>query len=264
MKTSLWWRALRVSAATAARRTIAEPGGLAVTLGFYVAVVCVLSALWRTATGANGGAIVGYSAAALTWYVATSEAATVSLDTRLIESTGEHIATGAVAVELLRPVSVLGVRVATEVGRCLPRLAACAAVGVVLSWVLAGSPPDPLGVVLAGPSLVMAVTCNLVAQHAFAGASFWIRDARSTWFLYQKCVFVVGGMLLPIEVLPPFLERASMLLPFVAMAYVPARLASGHVEVELLLLQLSWLVGLVVVSVGVFARGERRLQVVGG
>jgi ABC-2 type transport system permease protein len=259
-----WVRALRVSAATAARRTLAEPGGLAVTMGFYVSVVCVLSALWRTATAANGGAIVGYSAAALTWYVATSEAATVSLDTRLIESTGEHIATGAVAVELLRPVSLLAVRVATEVGRCLPRLVACMTVGVLLSWLLAGPPLDPWALLLAAPSLLMAVTCNLVAQHAFAGASFWIRDARSTWFLYQKCVFVVGGMLLPIEVLPPALERAAMLLPFVAMAYVPARLASGHLELGLLLVQAAWLVGLGAAAAGVFARGERRLQVVGG
>ena len=259
-----WSRALRVSASTAARRTLAEPGGLVVTLGFYVAVVCVLSALWRTATAANHGAIVGYSAAALTWYVATSEAATVSLDTRMIESTGEHIATGAVAVELLRPVSVLGVRVATEVGRCVPRLVACAIVGVLLATLLAGAPPDPLALLLAAPSLLVAVTCNLLAQHAFAGASFWIRDARSTWFLYQKCVFVVGGMLLPIEVLPTALERAAMLLPFVAMAYIPARLASGHLEVQLLLIQVAWLIGLMVVAGSVFARGERRLQVVGG
>ena len=49
-----------------------------------------------------------------------------------------------------------------------------------------------------------------------------------------------------------------------AMAYAPARLASGHVEPELLLVQLAWLVGLSVLAVGVFARGERRLQVVGG
>jgi ABC-2 type transport system permease protein len=259
-------RALRVSAATAARRTLAEPGGLVVTMGFYVAVVCVLSALWRTATAtaANGGAIVGYSAASLTWYVATSEAATVSLDTRLIESTGEHIATGAVAVELLRPASVLGIRVATEVGRCLPRLLLCALTGLVLARVLAGPPIDPWALLLAAPSLVIAVTCNLVAQHAFAGASFWIRDARSTWFLYQKCVFVVGGMLLPIEVLPHALERVALLLPFVAMAYVPARLASGHVELGLVALQLAWLAVLSALAVSVFARGERRLQVVGG
>jgi ABC-2 type transport system permease protein len=259
-----WAHALRVSAATAARRTLAEPGGLAVTLGFYVAVVCVLSALWRTATAANGGSIVGYSAGALSWYVATSEAATVSLDTRLIESTGEHIATGAVAVELLRPASLLGIRVATEVGRCLPRLAMCALAGLALARFLGGPPRNGWSLLLAAPSLVIAVSCNLVAQHAFAGASFWIRDARSTWFLYQKFVFILGGMLLPIEVLPNALERAALLLPVVAMAYVPARLASGHLDVGLIAVQLVWLGLLAAVAVGVFARGERRLQVVGG
>jgi ABC-2 type transport system permease protein len=257
-------RALRISATTAARRTMAEPGGLFVTVFFYLAVVSVLSTLWRTATQANGGAVAGYSAVALTWYVATSEAATVTLNTRLIEETGEDIASGSVAVELLRPVSVLGLRVATEVGRSLPRLAICATVGVAYAWLVGGAPPRPWALLLAAPSLVLAITCNLVAQHAFAGASFWIRDARSTWFLYQKLVFIVGGMLLPLEVLPAAMTKVAVWLPFMAMAYAPSRLASGHVEPWLLARQAFWLVALSGLAVAVFARGERRLQVVGG
>ncbi len=257
-------RALRISATTAARRTLAEPAGMVVTLFFYAAVVSVLSTLWRTATSANGGAVAGYSAVALTWYVASSEAATVSLNTRLIEETGEDIATGSIAVELLRPISVLALRVATEIGRCLPRLAACVALGVVFSLIVGGPPPRLAALLLAGPSLVLAVACNLVAQHAFAGASFWVRDARSTWFLYQKLVFIVGGMLLPLEVLPSGLFDIAYVLPFMAMAYAPSRLAAGFLEPELLLLQIGWLVVLSAVAVAVFARGERRLQVVGG
>jgi hypothetical protein len=48
------------------------------------------------------------------------------------------------------------------------------------------------------------------------------------------------------------------------MAYVPARLASGHVEPWLLLAQAGWLVGLLACAGGVFWAGERRLEVVGG
>lgn len=258
------WRALRISAAMAARRTAAQPGGLFVTLFFYVAVVSVLSALWRTATQANGGAVAGYTAVALTWYVATSEAATVTLNTRMIEETGEDIASGSVAVELLRPVSLLWLRVATQVGGALPRIAACAVIGVVFASWTAGPPPHTAALLLAAPSLLLAITCNLVAQHAFAGASFWIRDARSTWFLYQKLVFIVGGMLLPLQVLPEPMTRVALWLPFMAMAYAPSRLASGSFEPHLLAVQVAWLVVLSAVAVGVFARGERRLQVVGG
>jgi ABC-2 type transport system permease protein len=257
-------RWLPVAVRTAAQRVLAERGGLGVSVGFYVIVVAVLAGLWRAAAHGHGGSIAGYSAVALTWYIATSEAATVALNIRLIDEIGTDIGSGAVAVELLRPASVLGVRVATEVGRAIPRLTAIVLAGAALATVTAGAPPRPLALALAVPSLLLAITCNLVAQHAFAGVAFWLRNAGSTWFLYQKLVFVLGGMLIPLEALPGWLERVASLLPFRAMAYIPARLASGHVEPVLLLEQVLWLGLLVVAATAVFDAGERKLQVVGG
>lgn len=257
-------RSFAVTAQTSAQRVVAERGGLAVALAFYVVVVAVLAGLWRVAADANGGAIAGYTAIALTWYIATSEAATVSLNIRMIDDIGRDIGSGAVAVELLRPASVLGLRVATEVGRALPRLAACAAVGALLATITAGAPPRPLALALAVPSLVLAVACNIVAQHAFAASAFWLRNAGSAWFLYQKLVFILGGMLIPLEALPGWLQTTALVLPFRAMAYAPARLASGHVEPVLLLEQVAWLLVLFVGAAAVFSAGERRLQVVGG
>ncbi len=257
-------RALMTTASTAARSVIAERGGLGVSLGFYLVVVSVLSGLWRVAAHANGGSVAGYSAVALTWYIAASEASTVALNIRLIDDIGRDVASGAVAVELLRPASVLFVRVAAEVGRSLPRLLVLSAAGAVLASVVAGGPPRPAVLLLAVPSLVLAITCNIVAQHAFAAASFWLRDAGSTWFLYQKLVFVLGGMLIPLEALPGWLDRAAAVLPFRAMSYAPARLASGHMEPALLVEQGTWLVLLWLGAAALFRAGERRLQVVGG
>lgn len=258
-------RMLWVTAATAARRALAERGGLLVGLGFYVAATGMLSTLWRTAASSTAtGEIVGYTGAALAWYIVATEAVTVSLNIRMIEEIGDDIGSGKVVVELLRPASVLAVRVASEIGRALPRMALFAAVGMLLSAVVVGPPPDATGLMLAWPSMALAIACNVVAQHAFAAAAFWVRDARSTWFLYHKFVFVLGGMLLPIEVLPRWLEGAARVLPFMAMAYAPGRLASGHAEPVLLAVQLAWFVVLGAVAVVVFAAGERRLQAVGG
>jgi len=257
-------RSFRVVVAVAGRRALAEPGGLLVTGGFYLVVVATVSSLWRAASSANQGGVAGYSAAALTWYIAASEAATVSLNVRLIEDVGNQIGSGAVAVELLRPASVLGIRMSAEVGRALPRLVVCMAAGATLCTLLVGGPPDAVAVALAVPALVLAIICNLLAQHAFAAISFWIRDARSAWFLYQKFVFIVGGMLLPLEVLPDGLEAVAKALPFMAMAYVPGRLAAGHLEPELLLVQLAWLGVLGGLAAAAFAAGERRRQVLGG
>jgi ABC-2 type transport system permease protein len=243
---------------------VAERGGLAVTLVFYVLVTVVLGSLWRAAAGANGGSVAGYSVVAITWYVAMTEATTVSIRQRLISDVGRDIGSGAIAVELLRPAPVLGVRLAAELGHVLPRLAACVLTGAVLSGIVAGPPPHAAALALAIPSLVLALACNLAAQYAFAGTAFWLRDAGSAWFLYQKLVFIMGGMLIPLEALPDWLHRVASVLPFQAMSYAPARLASGHFEPVLLVEQAGWLVLLLTVAAAVFRAGERRLQVVGG
>lgn len=134
----------------------------------------------------------------------------------------------------------------------------------MLATLTAGAAPSWPAFVLALPAIFLGVLINVVAQHAFAAIAFWIRDARTTWFLYQKLVFIFGGMLLPLQVLPAALRTLAFALPFSAMAYVPARLASGHFEPWLLLVQLAWLGIVVVVARLVFSIGERRLQVVGG
>lgn len=253
-----------VTAASSARRGLAERGALVVTAGFYAAVIAVLGSLWRVAAHAHGGHLAGYTGTQLTWYIAASEAATVSLNLRLIEDIGSDIAAGAIVVELLRPASVLGLRMAAEFGRALPRLGVCLLTALVVDGAITRSLPSAGAAGLAVVAVVLAISANLAAQHAFASSAFWVRDARSTWFLYQKFVFVVGGMLLPLEVLPGPLEGVAKLLPFMAMAYVPGRMASGHVEPLLLVVQLGWLAGLTGLAVLCFAAGERRLQVVGG
>jgi ABC-2 type transport system permease protein len=249
---------------TGARRMYAEWPALVVAAFFYLVVVTAVTTLWRTGAAASGGHIAGYSATMLTWYLATSEASILGLSFRLIEEVGDDIASGSVATELLRPVSVLGIRIGTEVGRSLARLSMLAPVGAAFCLVVVGPPPHPAALLLAVPALLLAVTCNILLQHAVAGMSFWIRDARSGWFLYQKLVFILGGMLVPLEVLPAGLRHVAEVLPLAAVAYAPARLASGHIEPQLLVLQLAWLAVAAVVATLTFNAGERRLQVVGG
>ncbi len=258
------WRALRMAITTAFQRALVDRGSLLTTFVFYVLVTVVLTRLWQGAAEARGGFVVGYSALALTWYAATTEASTISLNTRAIEDIGEDVASGAIASELLRPISVLGLRVAAMFGRALVGLGICIALGTAIAWVLSGPPPSTLGAVLAVPSLALGLLCNILAMHAFAAASFWSREVRSAWFIYQKLVFLLGGMLLPIEVLPSALQVLAKSLPFLAMSYVPGRLAAGYVEPHLLLVQVFWIVVMGTIATVVFAAGERRLQVVGG
>lgn len=254
---------LRVSG-TAASSTAAIPGGLVVTAVFHIAVTAALTALWTSAAEANGGMIAGYSAAAFAWYLATSEAVTISLPQRMIEMVGESITTGRYSTELLRPISPFSLRVVSEIGAAIPRWLVCLVTGSAIAFMMGGAPPNLGALALAPASMLAAMAINVVAQHGFAAAAFWVGEARSAWFLYQKMVFIVGGMLLPLEVLPDALESVARWLPFMAMAYAPARLASGHFEPHLLLIQLAWLVVLTAAISAAFRRGERHLIGHGG
>jgi ABC-2 type transport system permease protein len=254
-----------VAVATAARRTLADPNGLLATALFYVIATATVGALWRAVASASpGGELVGYDARAFTWYIAVSEVAMMALPFRLVEVIGDDVGSGAVAADMLRPAPVVGVRLATTVGAALPRVVTVGVVGAVASAVVVGAPPEAAGLALAVPSVLLALVVNAAAQHAVAAAAFWLRDAKSMWFVYQKLVLIFGGVLLPLQVMPEWLERIALALPFSSMAYAPARLASGHVEPVLLVTQAGWAVVMVVAATAAFAAGERRLQAVGG
>lgn len=244
---------------TAVADASASASTLLVLGAFYLLIVAVLAGLWLTAANAAGGEIVGYSATAFVWYIATSEAAVNALPIRMIEEIGDDIGSERIAVELLRPVSPMWVRAVMQVAGCTVRLAVCGLGGAVLAWMLAGPPPRAASLVLVVPSLLLAVAVNVVVQFSFAAAAFWVRDAKGTWFLYQKLVFVLGGMLLPLEILPGPLEAVAKFSPFMAMAYAPARLAAGFVEPWLLGVQVVWLAVGFVLAHRVFRAGERRL-----
>ncbi|HEY7876440.1 MAG TPA: ABC-2 family transporter protein [Actinomycetota bacterium] len=256
-------RALTAALTTSAQRLWRHRPPLVARVLMYLVVLVVLAALWRAAIGEHG-AIAGYDFPAMLWYLTIAEAAVISIDPRLIEQVGSAIGDGSVSVEMLRPVSVVGFRVASSLGESAARFAAVLVAGSAFAWSQVGPPPDLGAFALAVPSALMALTANLAAQHTFAAMAFWVNDAKAAWFLYQKLVFLLGGMLLPLELLPSGVETAARFMPFWPMSYAPGRLASGHLDPLLLVGQAVWLVVLLGIAAYVFGVGQRRLVVAGG
>jgi ABC-2 type transport system permease protein len=246
------------------RGGLSSPADVLVRVGFYGIILVVTGSLWRAALDANGGELVGYDQAALIWYIAAAQAAHLGPRTRTIEEVGDEIGSGAVAVQMLRPVNVVGLRMASELGEALVRVAAAALLAVPFLVLTVGAPHSTAAALVALPSALLGCTVSVAAQHAFGGIAFWLLDARSTWFLWSKLVFIAGGLLLPLELLPAGFGDVARALPWAAMAYVPGRIASGHLEPWLILGQVGWLAASLVLAVVVFSFGERRLQVVGG
>ena len=255
---------LRV-AALAAATVRARVAALVQVGGHYLVVSLVLSTLWLRAGERTGGTVAGYSGRALVWYIAATEITAFAVTLRLVETVGDDLRSGRFELDLLRPRSALWTRVAAELGGAGPRLALLAGLGLGFAALRGGPPPgSPAGLALAAPSLVVAIATAVVAQHLLAGAVFWLGDVRGSWFLYQKLQFTLGGLVLPLELLPGRLATVARFSPFAALSYVPGRLASGHAEPHLIGLQLVWLAALSAAATRLYAAGERRLTDGGG
>jgi ABC-2 type transport system permease protein len=231
---------------------------------FLLFILVVMAGLWRTALAAHGGTIAGYDIDALGWYVFGAQAAVMIVPTRLIETIGDDIGDGTITVAMLRPVSVLGMRFALDAGAALTRLVVLLPVCGVATWLLFGPPPSVGALPIAVLAIALAGWLNLAGQHLFGAIAFWLRDAKAAWFLYQKIVFLPGGMLIPLELLPRGLANVCKWLPFASMAYVPGRIASGNVSYTALLEQVGWLVVVFTAAAVVYELGQRRLETVGG
>lgn len=253
-------------ASAAAQERLQYPVDLLGSSGFLVVLLFVFHRLYGQVLPA-GTAAAGFRAADVLWYVVLAEAILMSFP-RLDGVVDQEVKTGSLATYLTRPVSYVGYHQARFMGEGLPALLVNLAVGSLVAAVLAGPPPfPPAGVACFLVSAGLAQLIQFQIAMALALSSFWVEDAKPFFWVYQKTIFILGGLMMPLDFFPAWLRAIADALPMSQMLYVPARLALGvepGAAVRALATQAAWAVGLGLVTRAVFRAGLRRLTVAGG
>jgi ABC-2 type transport system permease protein len=261
---------------TAARQQWVYRAELAMRAVQMVLFMGVFMALWTTAFSVSGRAeLGGYSLAEVVWYLAMTETITLS-SSRVFVEISEAVKAGDLAYTLARPLSYPFYQVANSLGNSAPRfllnlLTAAAVVGLGM-----GQLPVLSGVEGAGnlPGLLaflgmaaLALLLDALIAVLIGLLAFWIEEVMPAFWIYQKLLFTVGGLFLPLEMFPAWLQQAVKWLPFQFVAYVPAR-AFVAFEPEFVLRgaagQMAYVAALAVVVGLVWRRAQRRLVVHGG
>lgn len=97
--------------------------------------------------------------------------------------------------------------------------------------------------------------------------AFWIEETRGLEFVLQKLQFTVGGMLMPLDLMPGWLQRICEWLPFRAVLYLPAKTAvhfDGALWASALAVQVGWIAALTAVVAFLYRKGVSKLHVNGG
>lgn len=229
----------------------------------------LLMAVWLTVVDGGGapqgwssGEFVGYYVAAAVVFQLTSSA--------LIWIWDADLRTGELAARLLRPVEPLHQYVAYQAGHAgvsavllVPVVAGVALTVPGLGYEL--SPLRAVGVVLAG-LLAFALATMMAAVWALAG--FWTTQTANLWMLWWGLGSFASGWIAPLGLMPGWIERAGLVLPFFYTLGFPVELALGRLDPAAtatgFAAGLSWLAFFCVVHRPLWRAGVRRFQVVGG
>ena len=189
----------------------------------YAAIIVAYSAVFRAIDPAS---IAAYklTQADLIWYMGVTEFMIFSTSTFQYREFQEEIRSGAIDLLLVRPCPLWIVKLGDGTGRFVARFLVLLAPCLTLTGFVAGEAfhgaASLLGMVL---SAVLASPL-LTASYFMLGAScLWVRQAEPVFWIWQKSMFLFGGLLWPLALYPPAVRRLAWFTPFPAMLAAPAQ-----------------------------------------
>lgn len=235
---------------------------------YMVLFMGIFIALWRTALGATAsGTMEGYSLVDMAWYLAMTETIALS-GSRVYTRISQAVKAGDLAYTLTRPMSYPLFEIARSLGDSLPRFALNLLTGALVVMLgvrrVGGSPAGFLAfLVMAALGMVLdALIAGLIGLSAF-----WMEEVAPIVWIYQKLMFTVGGLFLPLEFFPQWLRSIAEWLPFRFITNAPARAFVAFDLRETAAALAGQLAYIAVVGLGValvWHAARRRLVVHGG
>lgn len=233
---------------------------------FLVLILFIFRQLYSKVLPA-GHSLAGFDQVRVLWYLVLTEAILTAAP-RLGGMVDEEVRSGHVATFLARPIGYVAYHRWRFLGETAVSFPVNLLVASLTALALVGPPP------LAGPAcllvlvpVVLGFLLHFEVSMALALSAFWVEDSQPFFWVYQKVLFILGGLLLPLDFFPAWVRDLAQALPFSLVLYGPARLTLDFQVAawgDLVLRQLVWLVLLRLVTRGLFALGERRVSVHGG
>ncbi len=248
----------------AARGAIHARGELLGRAVFFAVILFVFTSLWTAVQ--ESGMPIAAAPASLVWYLAITEWILLSAPAIHIDIQ-ESIRRGDVVCQLGRPVSFVGAALAEGIGLLLVRAPILFLVACGCAYALTGQVPPPSVLAAVVP---LGLIGSAVITALFLGlglCAFWLGDASPLWWVTQKLIFVLGGLMMPVALYPTVIQRVAAFTPFPAILAGPATLALNGSTAgagTLALVLAAWSIATVAAVEWLFRRATGSLTVNGG
>jgi ABC-2 type transport system permease protein len=247
--------------------SLTYPAELVMRSLMIVLFMWIFYQLWHITFAASGSdTISGLSLRDTMWYLLLAETLELGRP-RLARVISQQVKDGSIAYILNKPYNFLLYQLSSGLGESVPRMGMLFLLGGAVVWILAGPPPALVNWPVTAVALIGAWLLHFCVNALIGLAAFVTEEVAPFEWIYQKFVFVLGGMLIPIDFYPTWLQTVAKTLPFAYMSYGPARLfvrPEAGIFIQVFAGQILWLAVLGGILVLSFGRGMRRLAINGG
>jgi ABC-2 type transport system permease protein len=235
-----------------------------------VLTMAIMTFFWRAVfAGAGGGTIAGLTLQQTINYVLVAQVLAPLVEGRFIFRIGSLLREGDIAHELLRPVDMQLRYLAENYAELFTDMVFKAPL-LLVAWLLFGLelPANPLTWLAFFVALLLGRAVFFCFNWLFSSLAFYTTEIWGLAVLYEGIARFFSGALLPLTILPRWLQLIAALLPFAQVLFAPVALLTGITPLaeapRVFMIQLAWLAGLAVLSRRVFGHALRKVTVQGG
>lgn len=232
---------------------------------FLMTCLIIYAHLWKIAAAKKG--VVSFNPEQLLWYIAFNEWVLISIpDTQ--EDMEEDLRSGRLAYLLPRPISYLGATFSEALGTLSVNLLVLGSVTFIFTWWQVGALPfQPVGLLVAIILGFLAGLLAVIFQMLIGLSAFWLQEVSPFFWIWEKLLFVLGGLMLPLTVYPQWMQTLAYYTPFPAILGERSALAidfNFNAVIALIGSLLGWGMFAVICVLVVYRKGLRILNVEGG
>jgi len=236
---------------------------------FFTFIMCVYLLLWKSIYSTGGKTMIkGFSLEMMIWYLVVTEIVTLST-TDYYKEVSDDIKSGNIAYLLNKPYDYITYCFFNHMGKISLRLLVNIVIGSITALVLVGplDKVNPYSLLFVLISIVLGIVLNFFLNFSLALTAFWFEENMPFRWIFQKLVFTLGGMLLPLEMLPKGLGDISKNLPFAYITYAPGKLFvdfSMDYFFRVVFGQFIYLTLSIIICFSIYKKGVAKLNVNGG
>ncbi len=235
---------------------------------FIILIMFIFVQLWSAVYESQAAdEIAGFTLANTIWYFLIAEMIELG-KFRHDQRISEEVKDGSIAYTLNRPYNYLAYHFFNGLGETIVKMALIFLLGLPI---VIGSVGLPLISWQSIPAILFVMFLAIVLDFCMASSigllAFVTEDTFSFRLIYQKLMFILGGLLIPLDFLPEWLRRIARILPFSQVTYAPAKLFvsfSWQLFFGTVALQLIWIAIMGFLLFLQYRWATRRLVVNGG